>query len=222
MAIDGARVDMVGQTGGFFRITMKWIRRSALWVLIVAALATVASGDILEWRDDGGVMHYTNMKCEVPGDRQASMQVLVDEAARRQAAGDTSVQGGPASADPAAPPPDQPSQAQLTEASYAQSLSAYLEGLQRGLDVSGRPPAGGGVVINGPLAVSGSSTVPDYQSTWPSFYGYGWPYFYGYGWPYFYPGVAVSHRGRSPHPGSFHGGARPHMSGARLSFGTSR
>jgi uncharacterized protein DUF4124 len=197
---------------------MNWVFRSILLALIVAALPAVAPADIFRWTDDAGVTHYTNLKSEVPAD-QAAVQVVVDEAARRPpAANDAPVPDPPA---PVAPPPAQPSQAERAEAFYdrSQELSAYLEGLQRGLTVGGGVAVGGGVEINAPLVVGGSSPGP-YSYSYGSPYFCAWPYSYACDWPYFYPGVAVFHHERARHLGRLH--ARPFGFGRVRSFGHSR
>jgi uncharacterized protein DUF4124 len=172
-------------------------------IAVAALLPAVASADIFQWTDDTGVTHYTNLKAEVPASDQASLQVVVDEAARQeQAAAPVAVQDASESAGSAAPGTDPPSQAQLVQALYDRSqwLTAYLEGLQSGLAAASHANSGGSVGINAPVVVTGSGTLPD-------FYGYNGPYGYGlpyaYGWPYFYPGVAVFHEGRFGHFGHF-------------------
>lgn len=196
----------------------------SIGVVIVAALPAVARGDIFQWRDDAGVMHYTNIKSEVPRDHQASMEVMVDETARRQAESEAVGPSAPTAVQLGTPAPDPPSAAPLLETIATQSLllNAYMEGLRRGLDTGGIAAGGGSVVVNGPLAVSGGNDIPAYQNPWPYSYsyGYGWPYLYGYGWPYWYPGVAVFRHGRSAHFGRFHAGARPHLRGAEFGFKT--
>ena len=202
---------------------MNWAFRVILLTLILAALPAMAFADVFRWTDDAGVTHYTNLKSEVPLD-DPSAQVVVNEAARRLvAASDVSVQDPPAAAAPAAPPSDQPAQAQLADAIYDQMqlLNAYLEGLQRGM-AGGGPVAvggsGGSVEINGPLVVGGSSQWPySYGYGWPAFCS--WPYFSGCGWPYLYPGVAVFHRGPFRHLGRLH--ARPFVLGGMRGFGRS-
>ena len=187
--------------------------------MIVAALPATASADIFQWTDDAGVVHYTNLKSEVPKEDQASVHVVVDEAARRQ----TTMTDAPVP-DPRVPStPVDPSQAQLVQALYDRSLwlSAYLEGLQRGLSAGGAVASGGSVEINGPLVVGGSSA-------WPAAYSYAWPYPYGCAWSspygcnvgYFYPGVAAFHRERLRHFGPLH--ARPFVFDGMRSFGRFR
>jgi hypothetical protein len=166
---------------------MKRVIRAVLPALIALLLPAVAFADIFQWTDNTGVAHYTNLKALVPADDQASMQVVVDEAARQQqAAGQVAVPEAAASAVPAAPAADPASQAELVQALYdrTQWLTAYLEGLQSGLAV-GRDAPGGSVGINAPVVVTGSSAPPNFYGYNTPYYGYGWPYF-GYGWPYFY------------------------------------
>jgi hypothetical protein len=199
---------------------MKRIVHAILGAVIVVALSAMASADIFQWTDDAGVAHYTNLKSEVPAAYQGSVQVVVDEAARRQAAAsDAPVQDPPASV---APAPEQPAQAQLVETLYDRSqwLSGYLDGLQSGLSAGGAVASGGAVEINAPLVVGGSSAYPYSDSYGPPYFsGCAWPYSYGCDWPYFYPGVAVSHRERSRHRGPFP--ARPFVFGKTRRFGHS-
>ncbi len=197
---------------------MKWVLHPVLPILLVVlavSIPTMAMADIFEWTDGAGVTHYTNLKATVPAGDQASLQVVVDEAARRLQVGGAGMQDDPA---PPAPSPVDPSRAQLVQALYDQTqrLSAYLEGLQRGLDAGVRG-TGGGVAVNAPVVVTGSGTVPDIYGYGGPYYGYGlpyyggpyfgcgWPYFCGAGWPYFYPGVAVfsGHFGHFKHFGQF-------------------
>jgi uncharacterized protein DUF4124 len=170
---------------------------------LIVALPDMASADIFRWTDDAGVTHYTNLRSEVPAEHQASAQVVVDEAARRPpAANDARVPDAPGAI---APAPEPPSPAQMADRSddRFQQLSAYLEGLQRGLTLGGTVAVGGGVEINGPLVVGGSNSWP-YSYSYGGPYFCGWPYSYSCGWPYFYPGVAVFHHERSPHLRRFH------------------
>jgi len=199
---------------------MKRIFRAILGASIVVAFPAMVSADIFQWTDDAGVAHYTNLKSEVPAADRESVQVVVDEAARRPpAASDAPVQDPGASV---AAPPEEPSQAQLVEALYDRSqwLSAYLEGLQSGLTAGGAVASGGGVEINGPLVVGGSSTSPySYSYGAPYPYGCAWPYSYWCDVPYFYPGVAVFRGQRSRQFGPFP--ARPFVFGRTRSFGHS-
>jgi hypothetical protein len=173
--------------------------KATVLALVALCLPAVAPADIFQWKDAGGVTHYTNIKAEVPEDAQASLQVVVDEAARRpQTPTDAAAQDAPPPAPAVAQASDQPSSAQLVQALYdrEQWLNAYLAGLQRGLDTGAGAGDGASVQINGPLAVSGASAVPSYETVQPYVYGYG----YGYGWPYFFPGVAtVIRRGPTRH-----------------------
>jgi hypothetical protein len=165
--------------------------KATVLALIAVCLPAVASADIFQWTDTHGVTHYTNVKAEVPDDAQASLQVVVDETARRtQSAGDATTPSAAASTDPAPSESRQTSQAQLLEAVYDQSqwMNAYLNGLQHGLEVGTVAGGNAGIEINAPLVVSGSGAAP--------YYDYASPSLYGYGWPYGYPAVATSFAGR--------------------------
>ena len=48
-----------------------------LAVILTFSLTAVAAADIVEWKDDAGVTHYTNLKGEVPSQEVA--RVVVDE-----------------------------------------------------------------------------------------------------------------------------------------------
>jgi len=146
----------------------------ALSVAILLS-AAAARADIIEWSDADGVRHYTNMKGEVPAEHQAAAQVVVDEALRATPAGNN------APAPVTAPDPAREAQVVYDRDALAE---AYVEGVQRGL-AAGSPSTsaqGGGVQINGPLAVARTST----------------PTYPGYLAPAYYPLVTTSFdRGRS-------------------------
>ncbi|HXQ22383.1 MAG TPA: DUF4124 domain-containing protein [Candidatus Acidoferrales bacterium] len=173
--------------------------KATVLALIAVCLPAMASADIFQWTDTSGVTHYTNLKAEVPEDAQASLQVVVDETARRtQSAGDTTPNAA-APTDPAQQGSPEPSQAQLLEAVYDQSqwLNAYLNGLQHGLEVGTVAGGNAAIEINAPLVAGGSGGAP--------YYDYASPYAYGYGWPYGYAVVGASFPRRG-----FHRGLRPH------------
>jgi uncharacterized protein DUF4124 len=155
--------------------------KASVFALILLLPPVVAAADILQWKDASGVTHYTNLKAAVPTDEHAS--VVVDEAARRTQSPVDEV-AGPAV--PASQPPEEPRLAQVVY-DRSQLSNAYLEGLERGLEVGRSVATGGSVQINSPLVAGGSSTAP--------YLGYG-----GYGWPYSYPLLTTSFdRGRSRH-----------------------
>lgn len=186
--------------------------KATVLALIAVCLPTVASADIFQWTDTSGVTHYTNLKAAVPDDAQASLQVVVDETARRsQSAGDAAAPSAAASTDPASLEAQQTSQAQLLEAVYDQSqwMNAYLNGLQHGLEVGTVAGGNAGIEINAPLVVSGSGAAP--------YYDYASPSLYGYGWPYGYPVVATSFASRRVRRG-FHRHQDPLALAQRLGY----
>ncbi len=143
---------------------------------------TPAAADILEWQDANGVSHYTNLKSEVPKARRDSAQVIVDEAARQPQP------PVPATADDSAPSSEAnatPRQAQVVYDRSGATSRAYLEGLQRGLELGGVLNTGGSVSLNGPLALANASGPAPYYDYLP---------------PLSYPLVTTSFdRGRSRH-----------------------
>ena len=117
--------------------------------VILTSLPLAASADILEWTDNAGVTHYTNLKAEVPS--QQAVQVVVDE--------QVWVPRGPAEPDekrqdPVAPPQPPP----LPEDEVSR---AYVAGVESGL--ARNVSTGGSVYIAGPLAVTiASPSSPTY------------------------------------------------------------
>ncbi len=156
---------------------MNWRLYSIVTALIFAVLPAVASADILQWTDDVGVTHYTNLKGEVPA--QQAVQVVVDEQVwLPRSSASPEVKEDPVTQPE--PPPDPQNE----------ELLAYLAGLQSGI---GRAVnTGGSVYISGPLAVTVSVPTP-YAS-------YGLP---GYGWWSGYPFWSTTVIGR--HRGPMHG-----------------
>ena len=153
-------------------------------IVLLLCWSGAAGADIIEWQDADGVSHYTNLKDEVPKDQGASTRVVVDELARQpalstDAAGETR------------PAPQSVEPRREAEVVYdrSQVSEAYLRGLQRGLEVAGivagKGGGGGGVQINGPLAIANATPPTSYYD----------PYN-----PGFYPLVTTSFdRGRSRH-----------------------
>lgn len=136
--------------------------------LMFMLIATAAAADILEWKDAQGVSHYTNLQGEVPKEQRESVQVVVDEVARRPA--NEAAADSPA---PAAQPGAAAAEPRLAQVVYDRTgvADAYLQGLERGLALAAGPSAGGGgVQINGPLAVAnaraghGGYGLPDYYT----------------------------------------------------------
>jgi len=167
-------------------------------LLLLVALPAVA--DIIEWRDENGVRHFTNVRGEVPGEYQDSAQVVVDEVARRRAmleADDPVRESVRALAG---------RRSARRAARQADVARAYQDGVADGFDRSatayatggmGGGGGGGGVVVNGPLAVAvggGSDGYGPDGGMAP--FGGG---FWGFD-PYFYPLVTTSFdQGRSRH-----------------------
>lgn len=148
-------------------------------LLILASLPAVASADILEWTDDAGVTHYTNLKGEVPP--QQVVRVVVDEQVwLPQGSALPAVQDEPVA---------QPEPPRDTEDDM---LRAYLAGLDSGL--ASNVSTGGSVYVSGPLAVTISAPTP-----------YGSYVLPGYDWvlPGYYPFLTTSVIGR--HWGPKHG-----------------
>ncbi|MFI5399021.1 MAG: DUF4124 domain-containing protein [Candidatus Binatia bacterium] len=147
-----------------------------LLALILASLPAVASADILEWTDNAGVTHYTNLKGEVPSHQV--VQVVVDE--------QVWLPQGSALPDAKEEPVVQPEPPRDTE---DEVLRAYLAGLESG--VAHNISTGGSVYISGPLAVTISPSTP-----------YGSYVLPGYDWvlPGYYPFLTTSVIGRHRGP----------------------
>lgn len=152
--------------------------------IVVAALlllvpSVAARGDILEWRDQHGVRHYTNLREEIPAAHRDAAQVVIDEKVRR------------APEPPPAPAREQTSEPQRqAQVVYDRAViaDAYRDGLERGLELArglSGPAYGGSVQIQGPLAIAGAAAPPPVVV---------------YPLPYSYPWVSSSFdRGRSRH-----------------------
>ncbi len=159
-----------------------------LWATVIWGAALWCPGaavaDILEWRDANGVLHYTNVKAEVPKAQRDSAQVFVDEEARqpRPAPPETAAAEQPAG-DNDVPPP--PRQAQVIFDPSVTASRAFLAGLERGLQLGGALNTGGSVHLSGPLAVASADGAAPYYDYLP---------------PLSYPLVTTSFdRGRSRH-----------------------
>jgi len=141
----------------------------------VVNLPAVASANILEWTDDAGVTHYTNLKGDLPSEQVG--QVVVDEQVWVPQ---------PAVPDAKEAPVAQPDPPRDTE---DEMLRAYLAGLQTGL--ARNVSSGGSVYISGPLAVTSSPPTP-----------YGSYVLPGYDWllPGYYPFLTTSVIGRHRFP----------------------
>ena len=157
--------------------------------VLLALLPAVASADILEWTDAGGVTHYTNLKEEVPA--QQAVEVVVDE--------QVWLPQGPAVPEAKAEPAAQPEPPPNTEDEVAR---AYLAGLNSGL--ADNVSTGGDVYINGPLAVTIAPPTPYGPTLYPSYAaaGYDWLLtgYYPYV-PYVTTSVIGRHRGLRGRPG---------------------
>jgi hypothetical protein len=138
----------------------------AVCLMLAALIARAGYADIVEWQDADGVWHYTNLKDEVP--QEYTAQVVVDERT-------DDPQGSSEAPVVAEPSPD-------AAATDDRAALAYLEGLERGLDVAARAVnTGGGVTINGPLAVT--IPVPMPYAVSPTGYDWlptGYPFLAGY------------------------------------------
>ena len=137
-------------------------------VAILLSWSGAAAADIIEWQDADGVRHYTNLKGEVPKEQEATTRVVVDEVVRQSAAG-----AAPAAVAPTAPDTAEPRREAAVVYDRSQLSEAYLRGLQRGLETAGvvTGGAGGGVQINGPLAIAkATSPEPYYNSYYPGYY----------------------------------------------------
>ncbi|MFI5398190.1 MAG: DUF4124 domain-containing protein [Candidatus Binatia bacterium] len=150
--------------------------------VILLCFASAARADIFEWQDAEGVRHYTNLKTEVPKEHQETAHVVVDELTRRPAAETLpAVPEQPAGAQPT----QQGREAQVAD-DRSMAPSAYVEGLERGLELGRTINAGGTVQITGPLAVASTIGPAPYYASFR-------PYSY-------YPLVTTSFdRGRSRH-----------------------
>jgi hypothetical protein len=121
----------------------------------VLMLSAAAFADVVSWRDENGVRHFTNLADEVPSEYRDGVQVVVNERASQNT-------GSAPAAVPAAPAPrssDAPTRE--AEAIYGQSedlARAYAAGLRRGFEAARAAGGGGGgggsVQVNGPLAIA--------------------------------------------------------------------
>ena len=154
------------------------MKRGALAVIAaLMLLASAARADIYEWSDASGARHFTNDKRGVPEEYRDTAQVFVADWSH------------PAEAAPAPAPaaPDQPAQAQV--ATDLTGLEAAFEaGLRAAMQSGG---GGGGVQINGPLAVASNRASEGSGVGYPGFYP---------PWPWYYPFVTTGFDGgRSRH-----------------------
>jgi len=135
-------------------------------VAILLCWSGAAGADIIEWQDADGVRHYTNLKGEVPKEQEGSTHVVVDELARQPAV--TNVAAG---APQSAPQSVEPRREAEVVYDRSKVSEAYLRGLQRGLETAGIVAGGGGVQINGPLAIANATApAPYYDQYYPGYY----------------------------------------------------
>jgi len=156
--------------------------KRVVMLVILLCWSGAAGADIIEWQDADGVRHYTNLKGEVPKEQEASTRVVVDELVRQPAA----TSDAPGEPRPA-PQTLEPRREAEVVYDRSQLSEAYLRGLQRGLATAGLVAGGGGggVQINGPLAIANATRPASYYD----------PYY-----PGFYPLLTTSFdRGRSRH-----------------------
>jgi len=130
--------------------------------VILASLPAAASADILEWTDNAGVTHYTNLKGEVPS-QQAAQVVVNEQIWLPQGPALPEVKDDPPPPAPVALPDPPPPRETADEV-----LRAYVAGLDSGLARSGS--SGGSVYINGPLAVTVSPPPSYVNDVLPSDY----------------------------------------------------
>ncbi len=155
--------------------------------VVLCLLSAGAWADIIEWQDASGVRHYTNMKDDVPKEHRESAQVVVDELVSHPPSGEApAASGKPVTESPAE---ERPSPRRRVEAldERLRLAEAYLAGLRRGLGVGtgGAGAEGGGVQIDGPLAVASAPSQPLGAVSYPYV-------------PYYYPPISTSFdRGRS-------------------------
>jgi hypothetical protein len=169
---------------------MKAIALIVVSVTLSTLVATVARADILEWQDAEGVLHYTNLKDEVPPEQPS--RVVVDERARQPqapAAAPAAEEKPQASAEEQAAPSHETAAAD----DRSEASRAYVEGLENGLELARSVNTGGNTYISGPLVVTTSGSTPcDLYST-PCYSGY-YPFSTGY-YPFvpgYYPLVTTT------------------------------
>jgi hypothetical protein len=151
---------------------MKAIAAIVVSVTLSTLVGTAARADILEWQDAEGVLHYTNLKDEVPPEQQS--RVVVDERARQ-------TQAPAAEEKPQASAGEQAEPRRDTAATddRAEAARAYVEGLENGLELARSVNTGGSTYVSGPLVVtiSGSTPAGVYPPPWYSGY---YPFLSGY------------------------------------------
>jgi hypothetical protein len=149
----------------------------------VTLLAGAARADIYEWRDASGARHFTNDKQGVPAEYQTAATVLVTEWQPTGTTAPALAAGAPPIEPPAPPAPP------ATEVGASDAVAwgeAYAAGMLAAMELGG----GGGVQINGPLAVA-SVRSSERDDAPGAFYP---------PWPWYYPFVTTSFdRGRSRH-----------------------
>jgi hypothetical protein len=151
---------------------MKAIAAVVVSVTLSTFVGTAARADIIEWQDAEGVLHYTNLKDEVPPEQVS--RVVVDEHARQP-------QAPAAEEKPQAAAQEQPEARHDTAAAVdrAEAAHAYVEGLENGLELARSANTGGNTYINGPLVVTTSASTPSDLYSPPWYSGY-YPFSTGY------------------------------------------
>ncbi len=158
---------------------MRW--RSLAVAVGLLLTAGVARAEIYEWTDAAGARHFTNVKEALPADQRDTARVLISEP--EMPAAPSAPMAAPSSSAP-------PAEAEVVydRAGWQQM---YAAGVRAGLALAdgAAGSGGGGVQINGPLAVASARS----EASRPS--GYPFPYY-----PDYYPFVTTSFdRGRSRH-----------------------
>ncbi len=161
--------------------------KSIVCGVVLCLLSAGASADIIEWQDASGVRHYTNMKDDVPKEHRESAQVVVDELVSHPPSAEAPAASGKPAAEASAA--ERPSPRRRVEVldERLRLAEAYLAGLRRGLGVGtgGAGAEGGGVRIDGPLAVASAPSQPVGTVSYPYVL-------------YYYPPISTSFdRGRS-------------------------
>lgn len=133
--------------------------RTVLSFFVFCAVAGPVAADILEWRDEKGGVHLTNVPEEIPKDRRSTARVVVAEP-DRAGTEDDQVAASPAPRRRTRKPKSEP--ARQAQVIYDRPLpsAGYEEGVRRGWELgraAGEATAGGA-----PLPTSNArAAVPD-------------------------------------------------------------
>lgn len=167
--------------------------KAGLLSVLLLVVAASARADIIEWRDEHGVRHFTNVRGEVPGEYREVAQVVVDEVARREVSQATAEPEEGSMRTPAGHRGLRRGVRQARAEDAAHECTGGGSAAESWVGVGG----GGGVVVNGPLAVAvagGADGGAPYGGMEP-FGGGSWGFD-----PYYYPLVTTSFdQGRSRH-----------------------